>query len=219
MTKETSLPAGKRSLPKRTSRPVCERGQAALTLVLGLALMMVTAGTALAVNAMTHDPLVQTDATEHYAYRALEAGINSYLSTVNARPDLVDCSSESTAHTCTNANGGISYDAWTQVPQTTSSSGDVPEYYLWTNPQLCFSTSRTTETECTASPTASDGNFEYLKVKTIGSAGYPGHFVYQSSVVDFAAAEGFLTRVWWSNYESTDKSVSDPTTKCKRARG
>jgi hypothetical protein len=184
-------------------------------IVLAIALMLVTAGGALAVNSQAHDPLVQTDAAEHYAYRALEAGVNSYLSTVNARPDLVDCSSESTSNTCTNTSGGIKYDTWTQVPQTTSSAGNVPEYYLWTNPQLCFSQQRSTDTKCTASPTASKGNFEYLRVLIIGAAGYTGHFVYQSSTVYFAAGQGFLTRIWWSNYESTDKSVSTPTTHCK----
>lgn len=200
-------------------RHVREQGQAALTIVLAIGLMLVTAGGALAVNAMAHDPLVQTDAAEHFAYRALEAGINSYLSTVNARPDLVDCSSESTSNTCTTATGGIRYDTWTQVPQTTRSGGNVPEYYLWTNPQLCFSQSRITETKCTASPTNSRGHFEYLRVKIIGAAGYPGHFSYQSSVVDFAPSQGFLTRVWWSNYESTDKTVlkrgETPTLYCK----
>lgn len=187
----------------RDRRDLSDRGQAALAMVLAIGLMLVTAGGAIAVNAMAHDPLVQTDAAEHYAFRALEAGINSYLTTINARPDLVDCSSASQSNTCTNTTGGAHYDAWTQVPQTTSATGNVAEYYLWTNPQLCFSQSRTTETKCTASPTNSRGNFEYLKVKVIGAAGYPGHYVYQSSVVDFAPAQGFLTHVWWSNYEST----------------
>lgn len=194
-------------------------GQAALTMVLAIGLMLVTAGGALAVNAIAHNPLVQTDAGEHYAYRALEAGINSYLSTVNARPDLVDCSSESTASTCTTATGGIRYDTWTQVPQTTRSAGNVPEYYLWANPQLCFSKSRTTETACTPNPTNSRGHFEYLREKVIGAAGYPGHFVYQSSVVNFAPAQGFLTHIWWSNYESTDAGTvnagKSPTLYCK----
>lgn len=208
-------PIGERPGSKRLSGGHRERGQAVLGMVLAIALMMVTAGGALAVDAMAHDPLVQTDAAEHYAYRALEAGINSYLNTVNAHPDLVDCSSQSTANTCTNTNGGIHYDTWTQVPQTTRSADNVPEYYLWTNPQLCFSQTKSTETQCTASPTKSHGNFEYLRVKIIGAAGYPGNFVYQSSIVDFAAAQGFLTHLWWSNYESTYGSVSSPTTHCK----
>ncbi|MGH9100233.1 MAG: hypothetical protein ACRDV8_08400, partial [Acidimicrobiales bacterium] len=208
-------PARKAPRSGGASRDHGERGQAVLAMVLGIALMMVTAGGALAANVMDHDPLVQSDAAEHFAYRALEAGINSYLSTVNARPDLVDCSSTSTARTCTTTDGGIRYDTWTQLPQTTRSAGNVPEYYLWTNPQLCFSQSRSTKTACTSLPTKSRGNFEYLNEKIIGAAGYPGHFQYQSSVVDLSAGEGFLTRIWWSNYESTDSQVNDPTTQCR----
>lgn len=188
-------------------------------MVLVVAVMMVTAGGALAVNSMAHDPLVQTEAAEHFAYRALQSGIDSYLSLVNAEPDLVDCSSQSVSNTCTNTDGGIRYDSWTEVPGSSTSTGGVPEYYLWTNPQLCFSQSKTTETKCTASPTASHGHFEYVKVEVIGAAGYPGHYVYQSSIAYFAASEGFLTRVWWSNYESTDKTVvaktKSPTLYCK----
>jgi len=176
-------------------------------MVLAIGLMLVTAGSAIAADSIAHDPLVQADAAAHYAYRALQAGIDSYLTTVNARPDLVDCSSASRNSTCSSTAGGTPYDTWTEVPQTTRASGNVPEYYLWTNPQLCFSQSRTTETRCTASPTRSHGNFEYLKVKVIGAAGYPGHYVYQSSVVDLAAAQGFLTHIWWANNESTDKTV------------
>ena len=219
MTRLPTILARRRPGANRRSCGHGEGGQAVLGMVLAIALMMVTAGGALAVDAMAHNPLVQADAAEHYAYRALQAGINSYLNTVNAHPDLVDCSSESTASTCTNTNGGIRYDTWTQVPQTTRSAGNVPEYYLWTNPQLCFSKSKATETGCTPLPTNSRGRFEYLRVKIIGAAGYPGHLAYQSSVVDFAAAQGFLTRVWWSNYESTDKAVVQqdkaPATYCK----
>ena len=182
-----------------------DQGQAVLALVIGIALILVTSGAILMDNVIQHDPLVQVDALAHYAYRALEAGTNSYLNTINAQPDLVNCSSASTTTTC----AAIAYDQWTQVPGTTESSGNVPEYYLWTNPQLCFSQTKTAFTKCT--PTPATGNFELLQVKIIGAAGFPGHYQYQSSVASFSAGQGFLTRVWWSNYEAQDPSLTHVT--------
>ena len=213
------VPAGlprplSRQLSGRARRHLRERldhagdqGQAVLALVIGIALMLVTSGAILVENVIQHDPLVQVDALAHYAYRALEAGTNSYLNTVNAQPDLVDCSSASTTSTC----DAITYDQWTQVPGTTESSGSVPEYYLWTDPQLCFSRTKTAFTKCT--PTPATGNFELLQVKIIGAAGFPGHYQYQSSVASFSSGQGFLTRVWWSNYEAQDPSLTHVTPK------
>ncbi len=182
-------------------------------LVLAITLLMVTAGADLAVNAFAHDPLIQTDSEQHYAYRALEAGINTYLSTINARPDLVNCSATSTSKTCTSTVGGIKYDTWTQVPDTTHSAGNVPEYYLWTNPQLCFSTTETTDAKCTKTATASKGNFEYLQVMIIGAAGVNGHYLYQSSIANFSPGQGFLTRVFWTNYDVTNLTTKTETCK------
>ncbi len=190
----------------RARRRALEEGQAVLALVMTIALFLVTTGGILAADAVQHDPLDQIDALEHYAYRALEAGTNSYLNTINGQPGLVDCSSASTSSTCS----AITYDRWTEVPGTTS-SGSTPEYYLWTNPQLCFSTSRTAFTRCTQ--TAATGNFELLQVEIIGAAGFPGHYRYQSSLASFSAAQGFLTRVWWSNYEAEDPSLTSTTPK------
>ncbi len=183
-------------------------------MVLGIVMLLVTSGTLLASNAMQHDPLVQADVVTHYAYRALEAGINSYLNTINAQPNLVNCSSAtSSSATCTNAASGIAYDQWTQVPDTTTSAGNVPEWYLWTNPQLCFSTTKIYAAKCTSSTTSH--NFQYVQVLVIGAAGTPGHYAYQSSVTDFAPRNGFLTHLWWSNFEAAPTSSTASRTACK----
>jgi hypothetical protein len=200
-----------RARARRAARQAKDTGQAALIIVIGITVLLVTTGVALAANAIQHDPLVQFDELQHFAYRGLESGINSYLNTINSQPDLVDCSSASTSPTCNNTATGIKYDKWTQVPQTTTSAGNVPEYYLWTNPQFCFSKSKVTQTACTSTPTASGGNFEFLQVEIIGAAGFPTHYAYESSLVDFAAENGFLTRVWWSNYEATDPALIGKT--------
>lgn len=186
-----------------------EPGQAALGLVLLLVLLLVTTGAGLAANAMQHDPMVQTDVLDHYAYRALEAGMNSYLHTINDEPRLVNCSTTSTLATCP----ATTYDAWTQVPATTLSTAAVPEWYLWANPQLCFSTTHVKDTKCSSS--SSSGNLEYVQVLVIGAAGTPGHYQYESSVANYQPANGFLTHVWWSKYESEPTSKSATTSACK----
>ncbi|MGH9088358.1 MAG: hypothetical protein ACRDYZ_09645, partial [Acidimicrobiales bacterium] len=189
-----------------------EQGQAALAMVLGIVMLLVTGSTLLATNAMQNDPLVQGDAVTHYAYRALEAGINSYLNEINAQPTLVTCNASSTRRTCTSPANGIEYDTWTEVA-TTTQAGIVPEWYLWTNPQFCFSHKLTTATTCTQTP--GSGNFEYVQIMTIGAAGTPGHYRYQSSVANFAPRNGFLTHIWWSNYEATDPALdTQPSSSC-----
>lgn len=192
------------------SRRMGEHGQAALAMVLGIVMLLVTGGTLLASNTVQHDPLVQADVVTHYAYRALESGINSYLTSINADPMLVTCSTAASRPTCVNsATAANYYDAWTQVPDTTTSAGSVPEWYLWTNPQLCFSTSPVHDTACTSKPTT--GNFEYLQVLIIGAAGNPGQYQYQSSVANFEPTNSFLTHLWWSNYESAPNPAKAKT--------
>lgn len=188
-----------------------ERGQAALAMVFGIVMLLVTGGTLLAANTMQHDPLVQADVVTHYAYRALESGVNSYLTTINANPMIVTCSTATTRQTCRNtaATTRNYYDNWTQVPNTTTSAGSQPEWYLWTNPQLCFSSTATHATACTSAATS--GNFEYLQVLIIGAAGTPGHYQYQSSVANFEPTNGFLTHLWWSNYESAPNPTKAKT--------
>lgn len=214
MTRRRSRRASNKSL----ARQAREVGQAALGLVLLLILLLVTTGAILAANAVQHDPLVQNDVLEHYAYRALEAGINSYLNTINAQPNFVDCSSTSKSATCKNSINHITYDVWSQVPETTVSTTAVPEWYMWTNPQLCFSTQPVKYTACTTTDPAksTNANFEYVREMVIGASGTPGHYKYQSSIANLEPTNSFLTHVWWSKYESApNKANASNPTSCK----
>jgi hypothetical protein len=185
-----------------------DAGQAAITLVLAIMLLLVTSGGILAANAEQHDPLVQADVVQHYAYRALEAGMNSYLRTINQHPDLVNCDTTSKSSTCK----AEQYDQWFKVPGTTLSTDTEPEYYLWTNPQLCFSTTKTKATTCTTKSTS--GNLEYVQIMVVGAAGTPGHFQFQQSVANFAPENSFLTHLWWSNYEAEPSAKTAAITSC-----
>ncbi|MGH9089587.1 MAG: hypothetical protein ACRDYZ_16010 [Acidimicrobiales bacterium] len=200
--------------PRGWAQRAGDHGQAALAMVLGIVMLLVTGGTLLASNTVQHDPLVQGDVVTHYAYRALESGINSYLNTINAQPNLVNCSSaQSALATCDNIVNGIVYDKWTQVPDTTTTGGNVPEWYLWTNPQFCFSTTKTYAAQCTSS--TATHNFQYVREMVIGAAGTPGHYAYQSSIADFAPRNGFLTHLWWSDYESAPTNRTATRNACQ----
>jgi len=176
-----------------------ERGQAALALVLGLTLILTTGGALLANDAIQHDPLIQNDVVAHYAYRALEAGSNAFLNNVNANPNLINCTSSS-------PSGGqcdsTDYDTWKQV-EGTNGAGTVPEWYLWEDPTFCFNT--------TCTPPAggvTTATLQYIEVPIYGAAGFPGHIQYQSSTQVISPENGFLTRIWWSNYEATDPALN-----------
>lgn len=194
---------------RQAARQCKDSGQAALTLVVAIVMLLVTSGGILAANAMAHDPLVQSDVVQHYAYRALEAGINSYLRTINEEPYLVNCNTTSISSTCKTEK----YDRWFQVPETTLTTDTEPEYYLWTNPQLCFSTTTVKDTACTSSSTT--GNLEYVQILVIGAAGTPGHFQYQQSVANFSPENSFLTHLWWSDYEAEPSATTPSRTACK----
>jgi hypothetical protein len=181
-----------------------ERGQATLAFVFALSLVLATGAGILADNVIQHDPLVQNDVVSHYAYRALEAGINTFLSNVNGNANQIGCSSTTpTGGQCTAGE----YQTWKQVEGTTG-PGVIPEWYLWDNPVFCFTES------CTGSHPAA-APVLYVKVTIYGAAGFPGHIYYQSSTTNLQPENGFLDRVWWSNYEATDPALSgDPQSDC-----
>ena len=96
----------------RRRREMRQAGQAGLGLVLGLTIILVTTAGILATNVVEHDPLVQNDVVQHYAYRALEAGINTYLSQVNTDSNLINCSSSSPSGGQCNPTD---YNTWHEV--------------------------------------------------------------------------------------------------------
>jgi len=166
-------------------------------MVIGLTILLTTGAALLATNVVEHNPLVQSDVVQHYAYRALEAGINSYLTSVNANPNEITCNHLSPSPGQCNPSD---YDQWKQVDNT-SGSGVVPEWYLWEDPVFCFgSVLSGTPPTCPTSGTT----LSYVKVTVIGAAGLPGKIQYQSSAANLIPINGFLTHIWWTNYEATD---------------
>jgi hypothetical protein len=202
-----SRSGGRRWLPTRSD--AMDAGQAMIALVLGITVIISTGGAILAANVIQHDPLVQTDVLEHYAYRAVEAGANTYLATVNANPNEMNCHYRSTnVGQCPSTQ----YRKWIAVPETGGGNGTAPEYFYWTDPVFCFSVTKcTTPTEntTTAQPLA------YVKETIYGAAGYTNHIVYGKITGDFQSENGFLTHVWWSDYESSDPvSTTHLTAAC-----
>ena len=135
----TRLGSASRGGPTAARARCRNSGEAALAMVLGITLLLTTGGAILASTAIQHDPLVQNDVVQHFAYRALEAGSNAFLDNVNANPNLINC-------TASSPSGGecnpTEYNSWKQVDNT-SGSGVVPEWYLWENPVFCSGTSTT----------------------------------------------------------------------------
>src|SRR5579871_5740663 len=78
-----------------------DAGQAAMGMVIGLILLITLSAGTLAATAQQHDPLVSNDVDQHLAYRALQSGIDSYLSAVNQNPNLINCNSNNTSSSST----------------------------------------------------------------------------------------------------------------------
>ena len=174
-----------------------EAGQAAMGMVIGLILLIsLTAGT-LAATAMQHDPLVSNDVVQHLAYRALQSGIDSYLSAVNQNPNLVNCNSNNTSSSSTACPSAElpALDTWETV--TGNGNNPITEKFLWTNPWLCFNTA------CSAVGSTAGQTLEYVKELVYGAAQNGKTVSFQSSYVNFTPENGFLTHIFWSNYEST----------------
>lgn len=226
-------PSGRRSLPNRLVRqlhPAAELGQAAFAMVTGIAVLLVLTAGILVSTTNQHDPLVQQDVLQHLAYRGLEAGIDSYLTTIDNNPNLINCNNSNTTGPspqfqsstvgspgCTSAHLPA-LDTWTQVPSTSGNGSSVPEFYMWTNPQFCFSTVVGTggNPSCTAPSTTAGATLAYIKEQVYGASEIGNRYAYQSAAAEFTPENGFLSNIWWSNYEATDpQGSSDPNTAQK----
>jgi len=213
-----------RSLPNRLVRrlhPAAEFGQAAFVMVTGIAVLLVLTAGILVSSANQHNPLVKQDVLQHLAYRGLEAGIDSYLTTINSNPNLINCNTSNTPGSpgysgpAAGSPGCTStllpaLDTWTQVPSTSGDGSSVPEFYLWTNPQFCFSTAvgTTGNPDCTAPSTTAGATLAFIEEKVIGAAEIGNRYAYQSALAEFTPENGFLSNIWWSNYEATDPQIS-----------
>jgi hypothetical protein len=219
-----------RSWPGRWARRLhlaTELGQAAFAMVTGIAILLLLTAGILFSTTSEHDPLVQGDLLQHLAYRGLEAGIDSYLTTINNNPNLINCNTSNTPgnpNLLSTATGNPTcssallpaLDTWTQVPNTSGDGSSIPEFYMWTNPQFCFSTSlgTTGSPTCSAPSTGTAGaTLAYVEEQVIGAAEIGPRYAYQSAEAEFTPENGFLSNLWWSNYEATDPQIaSNPNT-------
>jgi hypothetical protein len=173
-----------------------EAGQAAMGLVIGLILLVSLSAGTLAATAMQHDPLVSNDVVQHLAYRALQSGIDSYLSAVNLNPNLINCNSNNVGSSTACPSAALpALNAWETV--TGNANNPVTEKFLWTNPALCFNTA------CSAVGSTAGQTLDYVKELVYGEAQIGKNISFQSSYVNLTPENGFLTHIFWSNYEST----------------
>ena len=185
-------------------RSFAETGQAILALVIGLAVAIVAGASLMAEQVIQHDPLVHSDEVQHFAYRALEAGINSFLSESNKNPNLLTCNSGSKP-------GGqcvpTDFLSWKKVGGTTATSSHgttvVPEYYAWGDPTFCFTYRCPYNTTKTKTPVL------FVRVTIYGAAGYTtAHINYFRSSIHLNAINGFLTHIFWTTHEASDPTLS-----------
>ncbi len=191
----------------RRRRNMAETGQAVLALVLGLTVAIVAGASLMAEQVIEHDPLVHSDEVEHFAYRALEAGINSFVSEANKNPNELTCNSTSKVGGQCDASDFLS---WKKVGGTTATSPGptpvVPEYYAWGNPSFCFTNKCPTHTPKTKTPVL------FVKITIYGAAGYTTvHMSFYRSTIHLNAVNGFLTHIFWTTHEATDPSLSTTT--------
>jgi len=167
-------------------RSTSDAGQVAIVLVTAISILMATLGLVMATTTVDNNPLLQTDQIQHYSYRAVEAGLNTFDSVINNNPNLANCNSTANSSALCK---GLKYQVWDDVPGTTEGNGIIPEYYLFDNPQPQL---------------AANGSLTSLDVEIIGAAGFPGHFVYQTIMGEFQPINGYLANVWWSDFAGSN---------------
>ena len=189
MTPDETTPLRSRALRLRDGRlsDISDLGQTALVAVVAVSVIVALVGATLVATVVQSFPLQQAAAVTVYAHRALQAGENAYVTAVNANPTLAQC------NTSTNKTGpcsGLDYGEWNLVSGSNTTDG-AAEYYAFGNPQPTFDP----KTHALSS----------LSVQVVGAAHAPHtttNYVFQSENINLAAKNGFLTNVWWSNYES-----------------
>ncbi len=164
-----------------------DQGQTALVAVVALSVVASLIAAVLVSTVIQSYPLQQAKSVEIYANRALEAGMNAYVTAVNTNPSLAQCNSN------TNGSGicsGIDYGEWNFVPNSNTSGADA-EYYAFGNPQPTFDPTTNALTS--------------LSVQVAGAAqdnAATNHYLFDQETITLSPSNGFLKNVWWSNYES-----------------
>jgi len=162
-------------------------------MVIAFTILLTILGGVMVNTYVNNAPILQQASLKRLAYRALTSGVNAYLSAINANPGLASCN---TSNASSSLCAGLTYQSWTQVAGTNTGNGVIPEYYMFNNPQVTLDSTTNAVTN--------------LEVEIVGTAGFPGHYIYYSTVGHFTPANDFLNKVWWTNYESSNFASGTP---------
>ncbi|MDR3649992.1 MAG: hypothetical protein P4L20_12935, partial [Acidimicrobiales bacterium] len=122
------------------------RGQSGQTmpLVLGICLVLTLGSMVLVQNTFQQYPIVTKDVVQHEAYRAMLAGVDEYLYSVNSNANFASCyakyytktgtlvGSAPNSFSSSSLCSGISFNSWTSVPGTSLVNGPPMWFYLGT---------------------------------------------------------------------------------------
>jgi large repetitive protein len=176
-----------RLLGQRRAAAVTDLGQTAIVAVLAVTLVIGVIGGVLVATVVQSVPLQAQTQVSLLAHRALQAGENAYVTALNTNPSLAQCSTDtSSSGTCR----GVNYGHWNKVANSDTANGDA-EYYAFGNPQPTFDPATNALTN--------------LSVQIVGAANSSlthNNYVFDTENINLASTNGFLTHVWWSNYES-----------------
>ncbi len=163
-----------------------DTGQVAIVLVLGLILTMTLGTTIFVVSTMQTFPIVQQNLASHYAYRALEAGLNEYEYEIDTNPNLVLCNASNLALAQCQALQPFKFGQWNLVPN--SGNAGSPKEWFSVYPVL-------------------DTVHSLVKAFIDGAAQSSGGYTYKSATITFQPENSFLLNDWWSVH-----GLSDPGT-------
>ncbi len=131
-------------------------------------------------------PVVQNNLAEHYAYRAVEAGLNEYEYVIQTNPNLVLCNTTNLNTPQCTALQPFKFGQWNQVPY--SGLGGSPVAWFSVYPSI----------------DTTDG---LVKAVIDGAAQATNGFAYQHENVSFQPTNSFLLHDWWSVH-----GIIDPAT-------
>jgi hypothetical protein len=154
-----------------------DQGQSAIILVLGIVLIMTMGTTIFVTTTLQNFPVVQNNLAEHYAYRAVEAGLNEYEYVIETNPNLVLCNTTNLNTPQCQALQPFKFGQWNQVPY--SGLGGSPTEWFSVYPTI----------------DVADG---LVKAVIDGAAQSTTGFAYQHESVSFQPTNSFLLHDWWS---------------------
>lgn len=196
-----------------------ESGQA-LFIVLGLVAVVFLGTLAVAQNVSQHYPIVQRDQIVHEAYRAMQAGVNNYLSMANSNPDTVICgatvtkvsnypnpttSSSSTPSLPSGSQlcSGFTAGSWINVPNLAPVQGPGA-WYLYSSPTIYYCTGGSSKCPQTV----------WVSMTVVGAANQGRITSYTPGTITFQPQNGFLLNLWWLNYDQLDPTLLGSNVTC-----